>query len=133
MKTKQSVLSPLEWEIMDVIWDQNKKISVREVLKSRYPEGEKAYTTVQTVMNNLEKKGFVTTQKIGMVNFYQPVRKRTNAVQNETSRFVKRVYNGSFISLANHLINSESLSEEEIESLKKLIDKKENKKGSVND
>jgi len=128
MKTKQSILSPLEWEIMDVIWNQNKQISVREVLKIRYPEGEKAYTTVQTVMNNLDKKGFVTTQKIGLVNFYQPVRKRTNAVQNETSRFVKRVYKGSFISLANHLINSKSLSQDEIESLKKLINQKENEK-----
>jgi predicted transcriptional regulator len=93
MKSKQSILSPLEWEIMDVIWNHNKQISVREVLKSRYPSGEKAYTTVQTVMNNLEKKGFLTTQKIGMVNFYQPLYKRINAVQNETSRFVKRVYN----------------------------------------
>jgi hypothetical protein len=30
-------------------------------------------------------------KKIGLVNFYQPVRKRTNAVQNETARLVKRV------------------------------------------
>jgi len=133
MKPKQSILSPLEWEIMDVIWNENKQISVREVLKFRYPDGEKAYTTVQTVMNNLEKKGFLTTKKVGLVNFYQPVRKRTNAVQNETLRFVKQVYNGSFMSLANHLINSESLSQDEIESLKKLINQKENEKGIKND
>ena len=129
MKSKQSTLSPLEWEIMEVIWNQDKQISVRDVLIYKYPDGEKAYTTVQTVMNKLEKKGFLTTQKIGLVNFYQPVHKRTNAVQNETLRFVKRVYKGSFLSLANHLINSESLSQEEIKSLKKLIKEKENEKG----
>jgi len=125
MNQNKSDLSPLEWEIMDVIWSQNKKISVREVLKIKYPDGEKAYTTVQTVMNKLEKKGFLIREKIGLVNFYQPRHKRTNAIQNETQRFVKQIYNGSFISLANHLINSESLSVDEIESLNKLIKQKQ--------
>ena len=128
MKIKQAHLSPLEWEIMDVIWDQNRQISVREVLEIKYPEGEKAYTTVQTVMNKLEKKGYLTIKKMGLVNFYLPAHKRTNALQSETTRFVKRVYNGSFLSLANYLINSESLSHDEIENLKKLIEEKEQDK-----
>lgn len=130
MNKSKSDLSPLEWEIMDVIWNQNKKISVREVLELKYPDGEKAYTTVQTVMNKLEKKSFLVREKIGLVNFYEPVHKRIKAVQNETQRFVKRVYNGSFISLANHLISSESLSNNEIESLKNLIKQKEIEKGN---
>jgi len=131
MKQKQSHLSPLEWEIMNVIWNEKRQLSVREVLEIKYPDGDKAYTTVQTVMNKLEKKGFLTIKKIGLVNFYQPVRKRTNAVQNETVRFVKRVYNGSFLSLANYLINSESLSSDEIGNLKKLIKQKEDEKSNA--
>ena len=111
---------------MNVIWEINHKTTVREVLGIKYPEGEKAYTTIQTVMNKLVEKGFLKREKIGMVNFYSPKKNRSSSIQNETSHFVKNVFNGSFISLANHLINSGSLNNEEIEGLKNII--VENKK-----
>jgi len=49
-------LSPAEWEIMEVIWEGEKSTTVREVVDSAYPSGEKAYTTVQTLMNILSEK-----------------------------------------------------------------------------
>jgi len=119
-------LAPSEWEIMNVIWEINHKTTVREVLDLKYPEGEKAYTTIQTVMNKLVEKGFLNREKIGLVNFYSPKKNRTSSIKSETTHFVKNVFNGSFISLANHLINSGSLSKNEIEQLKDIID--ENKK-----
>ena len=118
-------LSPLEWEIMNIIWQQNKDVSVREVLSIAYPGGEKAYTTVQTVMNNLEGKGFLQKVKIGLVNFYNPQQKRDKIIKSETSGFVDRVYNGSFRALANHIVDSDSLTLDEIENLKQLIKQKE--------
>jgi len=46
---------------------QNKQISVPEVLIYKYPDGEKAYTT--TVMNKLKNRGFLTSEKIGLVEW----------------------------------------------------------------
>lgn len=125
MKSKNNNLSPLEWEIMEIVWDFKKHPSVRDVLEAAYPNGEKAYTTVQTVMNNLESKGFLKKEKIGLVNFYRPLKKRSELLGRETSRFVQRVFGGSFQSLANYLIDSNALSDEEIDNLKKLIAEKE--------
>jgi len=115
------VLTPLEWEIMSIVWEFKKAPSVRDVLETAYPNREKAYTTVQTVMNNLEAKDFLKKEKIGLVNFYKPVKKRDTVIKKETSRFVDKVFGGSFQSLANYLVASESLSDEEIADLKQLI------------
>jgi predicted transcriptional regulator len=127
MKDKQT-LSALEWEIMTAIWDMGGKPSVREVLEKLYPNGEKAYTTVQTVMNILVEKGFLTKEKIGLVGFYKPRKKRHEMVEKSTSSFVERVFGGSFNALANYLVDSDSLTKSEIAELKKLLDKKGGKK-----
>ena len=101
---------------MEIIWDLRKNPSVREVLETAYSDGEKAYTTVQTVMNNLEIKGFLIKEKIGMVNFYKPIKKRKDMLNKETKHFVQRVFGGSFHNLANYLIDSDALSQEEIKA-----------------
>ena len=91
VKTKKR-LSPLEWEVMNTIWALRKNPSVREVLEKAYPNGEKAYTTVQTVMNNLEAKGFLDKAKLGLVNFYKPLRKRNELLKKETANFVDKTF-----------------------------------------
>ena len=127
MDKNSKKLSPLEWEIMNVIWEQEEDVSVRDVLSIAYPQGEKAYTTVQTVMKNLEEKGFLAKVKIGLVNFYHPLQKKEKIIKSETRGFVNRVYNGSFRALANYIVDSDSLTLDEIENLKQLIHQKEDK------
>ena len=122
---KSNKLSPVEWEIMETIWNLKGSPSVREVLQEVYPNGEKAYTTVQTIMNNLENKGFLIHKKVGLVNFYTPVRLRETMVKVETHGLVSKVFRGSFAALANYLINSDSLSSEDIAELKAIIKKHE--------
>ena len=114
---------------MDVIWQQHNQVSVREILTLAYPDGEKAYTTVQTVMNHLVQKGYLIKTKIGLVNFYKTIHKKEEIVKNETKGFVKKVYNGSFKALASYIVDSDSLTIEEINELKKLIVSKEKNKG----
>jgi len=124
----KSELTPSEWELMNVIWSIGRETTVREVLELRYPEGERAYTTVQTVMNKLVDKGFLKREKIGLVNFYTSYKKQSNSIKNETKNFVKQVFNGSFISLANFLIQSGTLNKDEIDELKKIISENEKEK-----
>lgn len=115
-------LTALEWEIMDAVWHLGGSPSVRDVLEHTYDEGAKAYTTVQTVMNNLVDKGFLRKEKIGLVNFYTPLRAREDLVGGETSRFVDRVFEGSFGALAHYLVDADKLSAAEIDALKQLIE-----------
>ena len=122
---EQNKLTPVEWEIIEGIWGLKKKVSVRDVMEHAFPNGEKAYTTIQTIMNTLEKKGFLKVEKIGMVNFYQPMESRDKMAQMELSQLVSRVFHGSVPALANFLMDSDNLSLQEIQDIKDTLDQKE--------
>lgn len=123
--SKKPRMTPAEWEIMKVVWALEGPVSVRDVLEHAFPNGEKAYTTVQTVMNTLEKKKLLERRKTGLVNFYTPTRSREEVVKAEMSTLVTRLFGGSIPALANSLLSLEDLSLEEIERIKALIDEKE--------
>ena len=52
-------LTPVEWEIMEAIWEIGGSPTVRDVLEHAYPQGEKAYTTIQTIMLKLYQVAIV--------------------------------------------------------------------------
>jgi predicted transcriptional regulator len=131
--TKKPKLTPAEWEIMEAVWSREGPVTVRDVLEHVFPNGEKAYTTVQTVMNTLEKKKLLKRQKTGLVNFYSPTRSQEEVVKAEMSSLVSRMFGGSRTALANSLLSLEDLSLEEIERIKALIDEKEKQLRGEND
>jgi len=118
-------LAEAEWEVMDGVWDLNRQVTVREVHEHLYPNGEKAYTTVQTFMNILVDKGVLARQKIGPVNVYTAVLSREDVAQTETQTLVSRMFEGSFGALATHLVDSGELSDKELDELRALIEAKE--------
>lgn len=124
MKTKRKV-TPVEWEIMEAIWNLGGSPSVREVLESNFTANQKAYTTVQTIMNTLVNKGALSRKKIGLVNFYKPTNNRWSFVKTEVGTMVNRVFKGSASSLANYLIDSEKLTLDEIDEIRNLLSAKE--------
>lgn len=127
MSKKTITLSKLEWEIMDHIWEQKKNLSVREVLERMYPNREKAYTTVQTVMNTLVKKQVLKKEKTGLVYFYFPRITKKEILKNEIASFTNQIFSGSVFSMANYLIKEGDLTGEEIKELRKLIETKQEK------
>lgn len=114
-------LTPLEWEIMGHIWDKGENVTVREIVDSYYADGSRAYTTIQTVMNNLVQKGYLKVKKIGLVNHYTPIRQREQLATSELQQLIDRVFNGSPVALFHSLFRTKKLSEEEIKELKKML------------
>ncbi len=123
--SKKIKLTPAEWEIMETIWTFDRPPSVRDVLEQAFPKGEKAYTTVQTIMNTLERKGVLGRKKIGMVNFYSPRKSREELVKTEMKSLIQRIFHGSAPALTNFLLAKEDFDLDEINELKKLIEVKE--------
>ena len=123
--TTKPKLTPAEWEIMEAVWSLDGPVSVRDVLEHLYPGGEKAYTTVQTVMNTLEKKRLLTRRKTGLVNFYAPTRSRDEATRSELTTLVSRVFGGSVPALANTLMSLDDVDLEDLAEIKRLIARRE--------
>ena len=125
MTRKGTKLTPAEWELMEAVWELGGSPSIRDVLDRAYPNGEKAYTTVQTVMNTLVRKGALKRKKLGLVNFYKPVRQRGDMVRDEVKSLLGRIFAGSIPAVASSLFELDSLGLEEIEEIKKLLKKRE--------
>ena len=118
-------LTPAEWEIMQAVWDLDGPVSVRDVLEHLFPDGEKAYTTVQTVMNTLERKKLLKRRKTGMVNFYAPTRGRDEITRSEMDSLVSRVFGGSIPALANSLVSLDDVGLDELAEIRRLIRQRE--------
>jgi BlaI family penicillinase repressor len=118
-------LTPAEWEIMEAVWAFEEAVTVRDVLEHLYPGGEKAYTTVQTVMNTLVNKKLLSRDKIGMVGFYTPTNSREETTLQETSRLVTKVFGGSIPAVASSLMSLDGLDLDDLAEIKKLIRRRE--------
>jgi predicted transcriptional regulator len=70
-------LGELEADVMDELWRQG-EATVRGVLVAINAAAEKAraYTTVMTVMGNLDRKGLLTRRREGRTDIYTPVMSR---------------------------------------------------------
>ena len=121
----QDKLTPAEWEIMQAVWELDGNVTVRDVLERLYPAGEKAYTTVQTVMSTLEKKGLLARRKLGLVNFYTPTRSRDEATRREMSTLVARLFGGSVPALANSLVSLDDVDLDDLAEIRRLIARRE--------
>jgi predicted transcriptional regulator len=64
-------LGELERAIMEVLWQTDVSLTVREV-SARLPERNLAHTTVMTVLDRLAKKGFARRQRDGRAWRYCP-------------------------------------------------------------
>jgi BlaI family penicillinase repressor len=120
----QATLSDLEWQIMQVLWEKG-VMAVKEVWQLLFPNGEKAYTTIQTYMDRMADKNLLSKQKIGLVNFYHARVAKKKLVKQATENLVSSAFNGSFFNLAAFLVESPNLSSEELEKIKELIKNKE--------
>jgi predicted transcriptional regulator len=122
MKTRRE-LSAAEWELMRVVWDAGEALTVRDVLERAYPNEEKAYTTVQTIMNILVDKGFLRREKRGPLNFYTSVVARDTVLRSSMRGVAQRMFGGSVGAMATYLVSTAKLSDEDIVTLRELLDR----------
>ncbi len=113
-------LSQFEWLIMNHVWNLE-KVSAREVMEALPGEAQRAYTTIQTYMERLVEKGYLTKEKIGMVNFYTSSVPREEVVDGATSSFIDRVFQGSGSSLAAYLLKNRKLDPDDLKKIKDLL------------
>jgi len=73
-------LGDLERSVMDVLWDSDGWLTAREVAARLHHERDLAYTTVLTVLERLERKGFVQRQRAARAHRYLAVDAREAVV-----------------------------------------------------
>ncbi len=106
-----------ELEILQMLW-REQAVTILEAQKAlNLPIG---YTTVQTRLNRLLKKGIIK-KTAGRPARYMPSVTCEEVHAKDLDTLVERVSGGRVAPLVAHLINHESVSAEEIRELKALI------------
>ncbi len=118
-------LTPLELEIMTVLWETGPANvqSVQARLTARNP----AYTTVQTMLNVLERKGKVKRRLKDRAYFYQPIVSRQKVTTQAVGEMVDRFFGGSADSLVLNLVETRKLTPEKLTQIQKLLAAEEKK------
>jgi BlaI family penicillinase repressor len=120
-KKKTDQLTPLELEIMKVLWDLG-QASVQQVQQLLTAEPQLAYTTVQTMLNVLHRKGKVKRSLIDRAYFYRPAVSRDQVVTSTMKYIIDRLFGGSAESLVMSLVQTRHLTPEKLERLRRRLD-----------
>jgi BlaI family transcriptional regulator, penicillinase repressor len=113
-------LTRLELLIMSVLWDLG-PATVQEVQKKLGVKPKLAYTTVQTMLNVLLRKGRVTRTLEGKAYRYCAVFSRAKAITQSLNDLVDRLFGGSVEALAMNLLDHRELDRSKLERLNGLI------------
>jgi BlaI family penicillinase repressor len=121
-KGKLRAMSPAETEILRLVW-QLGEATVQQIHEA-LPAGRKvAYKTVQTLLRRLEDKGYLAHKTEGKAHVFVPAVKRQAVVKRTVLDFVDRLFGGDPRPLMQFLAEDGRIDAEDIEVLKKLIDK----------
>lgn len=112
-------LANREAEIMDVLWEQGPS-TVAEVRQKL--SVELAYTTVLTILRNLEAKGYVGHQAEGRAHRYFPRIKQQAARKSAIRHLAGKLFQGSADLLLTQLVADRRLSEDQVRRIREILD-----------
>jgi predicted transcriptional regulator len=121
------VLGDRELDVMGVLWDLGSG-TVAEV-REKLPVGL-AYTTVLTILRNLEAKDLVTHTAEGKAHRYVARVARRTARRNALSRMMDKLFHGSPDQLIAQLVEDEHLSAADLKRLRALLSPPSKRGGS---
>src|SRR5215475_3488540 len=126
---KTDRLTPLELEIMEVLWETGAANvqTVQQQLKR-----ELAYTTVQTMLNILHRKGKVKRALKDRAYFYKPAVSRRQVVRQAVNDLVEHLFGGSVENLVMSLVETKHLTPEKMDRLNELLKEAEGESDADN-
>ena len=125
-RTSFDRLGVLQKAVMEAVWELG-EATVQQVRDRVKRETLPAYTTILSVMQKLEKAGWLTHRAEGRSYVYLPSRSRQEAGATSLRSFIDGVFRGDRLLLFQHLLADESLSDEDLKALKTMIDRRRRK------
>ena len=120
-------LSNREAEIMAVLWEQG-PCTVAEVRQKL--SDDLAYTTVLTILRNLEAKGYVGHEAEGRAHRYAPRIKQQAARKSAIRHLAGKLFQGSSDLLLTQLVSDRKLSEDQVRRIREILEEKPPKERS---
>ena len=112
--------SDLELQVLSVLWERG-PCSVRDVLE-RMPDGKKrAYTTILTVLQGLEKKGLARHKQKGRHYVYRAVADRGGVLAPRLRRLMRHVFGGDPAAVLQQILDGTEVTPDDLATMRKLL------------
>ena len=116
-------ISDAEYQVMKVIW-AGAPISTNEVVEKLEKTTAWKPKTIQTLLSRLVKKGALKYEKDSRVYVYTPLVEKSEILETESDSFLNRFYDGALNSMIVNYLERDKLSEEDMNELKHILEKK---------
>ena len=120
-------LSEAQLEIMHVVWDGG-EVTVTDVWNVLARRRPVARNTVLTLMDRLEKKGWLRRRADGPAHSYTAAVPRAATLGDVVHRLVDAAFAGSPEALVLALLEGRGVSDEEARRIRQLIDRARNRR-----
>ena len=121
MSNFKQIITDAEYSIMEILWSSDQKLTVADVA-ARLEGNDWSASTVSTFLQRLLKKGVISCDKKGKANLYYPLLSRSEYDLSETESFLSKLYNGSVKNFVAAMYQSNKLSHQDIDDIKKMFD-----------
>ena len=122
--------SDLEMQILSVLWDRGAS-TAREMLEAM-PDGKKrAYTSILSVMQVMEKKGLLKHRNRGVAHVYSPAVSKRKIIQPFMRKILNEVFAGRPSAMMQALLTETTVSDRELAEIHKLLQKANTEKGAT--
>ena len=115
-------LTHQEETAMQVIWQMGKGF-IKDYMEG-YPDPKPPYTTLASIVKNLERKGFVRGKKYGVIIEYTPAVSEKVYKKKFMTGFVKDYFENSYKELVTFFAKEKKISPEELKEIVKMIENK---------
>lgn len=122
--TDRPLLSKGEMEVARSLWDIG-PATVRQIHELVSESREIDFSTVQTYLRRLEKKGYVNSKLDGRIRVYAARTKARTVIRETVDDLVDRLFGGKAMPLMRHLIEDRDIQTEELTELRDLIERLE--------
>ncbi|MGN6423279.1 MAG: BlaI/MecI/CopY family transcriptional regulator [Asticcacaulis sp.] len=112
-----------ELDILRVLWAQG-EASVRDVHDALNATRQTGYTTVLKLMQIMTEKGLVTRREAGKAHLYQAAMRESDMQGQLLRDLSDKLFSGSTAMLAMHALSLDSASDDDLERIKALIERK---------
>jgi predicted transcriptional regulator len=115
-------ISDTELDVLKVLWEHG-PATVRDLNTRLYAQGRRwAHTTVLTLLQRLQTKGYVRSDKSGVAHVFRATVSRERLLRQRLKELSNDLCQGAATPLVLALVEGQNFTAEEIEQFRRLLD-----------
>lgn len=123
MEKPKGNLTEAQLEIMELLWDRSPaEATAAEVWQALQPSREVARTTVLTLLQRLEKRGWLLREGDGRGAVYRPAARPDETSTRLATDFLASYFGGSASRLVQSLLGGQQVTADEVKEMRKLLE-----------